>query len=268
MSITVTEKNGSPSAAAGDQPYAERRYTVQGTDDFDLAHQALEAAAPTAWDLYNLGLFYLYRTAVELVQVANQLYDGTVTYGPVGDATTPDELAFDTTGGQQHVTQALATSGRYAKAGETAPNFQGAINVTPQAVEGVDITTPALKFTIVQRVAGPVSLAQIATLVGLTGAVNSLPWNGFAAGEVLFLGATGQARTRGDVEITYQFAAYPNVADMTIGDITGITKKGWDYLWVRYKDDTDDVAKALVKVPQSVHVEQVYPYADLNTLGV
>jgi len=98
--------------------------------------------------------------------------------------------------------------------------------------------------------------------------VNSAGFKGFAAGECLFLGAAGSKRGSGDWEITYRFAASPNVTNLTIGDITGINKKGWEYLWVRYSDSEDAVAKALVKKPVAVYIEQVYPYGDLGLLGI
>jgi len=37
---------------------------------------------------------------------------------------------------------------------------------------------------------------------------------------------------------------------------------------VRYSDSEDAVAKALVKKPVAVYIEQVYPYGDLGLLGI
>ena len=51
-------------------------------------------------------------------------------------------------------------------------------------------------------------------------------------------------------------------------DITGIDKKGWEYLWVRYADVEDDAAKVLVKRPIGAYVEQVYDYASFLALGI
>lgn len=52
------------------------------------------------------------------------------------------------------------------------------------------------------------------------------------------------------------------------GDITGINKKGWEYLWVRYADAEDTSAKVLVKEPIAAYVEQVYPYGNFAGLGI
>ncbi len=98
--------------------------------------------------------------------------------------------------------------------------------------------------------------------------VNSGPFRGFAAGEVLFLGASGTKRGGGDWEITFRFAASRNRTNLTIGDITGISKKGWEYLWVRYADAEDANAKALIKKPVAVYVEKVYEEGDFGALGI
>ena len=106
------------------------------------------------------------------------------------------------------------------------------------------------------------------TLFGLTGKVNNAAFRGFAAGEVLFLGAQGSKTGTGDWSISYRFAASPNVANLTVGDITVTEKRGWDYLWVSYADSKDDTAKRLVKKPVAAYVEQVYGYADFSLLGI
>ncbi|MBC7077795.1 MAG: hypothetical protein H5T92_05745 [Synergistales bacterium] len=85
---------------------------------------------------------------------------------------------------------------------------------------------------------------------------------------MLFLGASGSKRGEEDWEITFRFAASPNATGLTVGEITGIAKKGWEYLWVRYADDVDDDAKVLVKRPIAVYVEQVYQYGDFSQLEI
>jgi len=98
--------------------------------------------------------------------------------------------------------------------------------------------------------------------------VNNAPFKGCAAGECLFLGASGSKRGDGDWEIGFKFAASPNKTNLTVGDITVPAKKGWEYLWVRYEDKEDANAKILVKRPLSAHVEKVYHDGDLSQLGI
>ena len=85
-------------------------------------------------------------------------------------------------------------------------------------------------------------------------------------GEVLFMGASGSKRGDDEWEITFRFAASPNVTNLTIGDITGVDKKGWEYLWVRYADAEDE--KVLVKQPTAVYVEKVYESGNFAGLGI
>lgn len=113
-----------------------------------------------------------------------------------------------------------------------------------------------------------ISRANKAALFYLTGTVNNSPFRGFEPGEVLFLGASGSKRGQDDWEIAYKFAASPNVLGLSVGDIAGIAKRGWDYLWIRYADIEDTAAKMLVKRPLAVYVEQVYPYRDFSGLGI
>ncbi len=87
-------------------------------------------------------------------------------------------------------------------------------------------------------------------------------------GEVLFLGASGSKRGSDDWEITFRFAASPNKTGLTVGDIVNINKKGWEYMWVRYADAEDAVAKAIVKKPVAVYVEKVYEDGDFSGLGI
>lgn len=180
-----------------------------------------------------------------------------------------DEYTFDTGGGTQRITQSLSTINSYAPAGMTAPNFQGAIGVSEDRVEGVDISVPAYQFTETHTLAdAAVTTSYKTTLAGLTGKVNNATFRGFAAGECLFLGAAGSKRGDELWSITFRFACQPNATGLTVGSITGIDKLGWDYLWVRYADYSDLSAYCLVKRPIAVYVERVYAQADFSGLGI
>uniref|UniRef100_A0A7C2JZN0 Uncharacterized protein n=1 Tax=Schlesneria paludicola TaxID=360056 RepID=A0A7C2JZN0_9PLAN len=139
------------------------------------------------------------------------------------------EHPFDTGGGTQHITQSLGTVGVWAAPGVFPPNFRGGIGVTKDGVEGVDITIPVYNFAETHYIdAALVTGAYKAALFYLTGTVNNGPFRGFAAGEVLFLGAAGSIRGQEDWEIAYRFAASPNVQGLTVGSMTGIAKRGWE----------------------------------------
>jgi hypothetical protein len=185
-----------------------------------------------------------------------------------GEPGDEDEYTFETGGGTAHITQSLSTIARYARPGATAPDFQGAIGCTLDSVEGCDIIIPTYNFSMTKHLDGSlVDGAFKANLFNLTGRTNQAIFEGFAIGEVLFLGAAGGRRGRGKWQITYRFTASPNITGLTVGAITSIAKKGHEYLWIQYADFEDTSAKMLVKQPISVHIERVYDAGDYSTLG-
>ncbi len=263
MSVIVTEKWDSREQSAGEQPSVDLRYLVLGTADDIEAHSELIAQTPTTYS-------GLVRQSTHLERLADDAWEGSVRYGKEAPPEAGDSAySFDTGGGTQHVTQSIATVGVYAAPGIYPPNFKGAIGATKDGIEGVDISVPVYNFSETHYVdANLVTGAYKSTLFYLTGTVNNGGFRGFSAGEVLFLGAGGAKRGQDDWEISYRFAASPNVQGLQVGDITGIAKRGWDYLWIRYADAVDNDAFMLVKRPLSVYVEQVYPYTNYFGLGI
>ena len=98
------------------------------------------------------------------------------------------------------------------------------------------------------------------------GRTNAASFRGFPEGQVLFLGTNGGSDATSLIEITFEFQASPDVTDLTIGPISGITKPGWAYLWVKYDDGASE--NSAVKVPKAVYVEQVYQEGDFSGLGI
>ncbi len=254
-------------------------YRLTGThDDLSAKTLLLSSTAST----YN-GLVREEHPTLEPIVVDTDTgsgeWDCRIRYSPV--ETTPSEIGSvtitgDTTGGSQHITQSLATISKYPSS--TAPDFKGAIGVTTDSVEGVDIAVPVFNFTATKVFAAG-GLPSLANLYALTGKVNNASFSvtdtttgltiTLAAGECLFNGASfGGRRTDGGVEFTYSFSASPNRTGMTVGDITGIAKKGWQYLWVRYTDAEDTTAKAIVKKPTAAYVEKVYEDGGFSGLGL
>ena len=261
---TIIELYDSREATEGvDNPSVDLHYIVQGTEDDGQVRTLVESTVPA----FYAGLVF---QSYHIAHQGGGIWDVTVRYGQIEPKDTgASTFFFETGGGTQHITQSIQTVNRYAPPGKTAPDFKGAIGVTSDAVEGTDITVPIYQFTETHYIpADLVTGAYKATLFALTGKVNNGPFRGFAAGEVLFLGASGAKRGHADWEITFRFAASPNVTGLQVGDIPGINKKGWEYLWVRYADDQDSAANALVKRPVAAYVEQVYQYGDFSLLGI
>jgi hypothetical protein len=202
--------------------------------------------------------------------VGENFWYGTVLYGlrerPEAGSSS---FNFDMGAGSYHITHSLQTIQAKAPAGQTAPDFKGAINVHEDRVEGVDIMMPEFRFAETHYLpVGVVTAGYINTVFGLVAQTNSTAYKGFAIGEVIFEGAAGAQRGGEDWEITYRFAVSPNRTGITIGDITGINKKGWQYLWVLYEKTKDATAKKYVRRAVAAYVEQVYYEGDLGNLQI
>jgi hypothetical protein len=242
-----------------DNPTVDLIYMIMNTESYTVAKGLMASTIPA-----QVGELFLddYRVA----HLGNGVWEGTAHYVKWKSES---QYSFDTGGGTQHVTQSLANIGRYSAPGFAAPEFFGAIGVTDDRVEGTDIAVPVFNFAETHYILNTlVTPAYKLALFNLTGKVNGGSFKGFAKGEVLFLGASGSKRGLEDWEITFRFAASPNVASLSLGAITGVAKEGWHYLWVRFIDDEDATARALIKRPIAAYVEQVYPYGDFSGLGI
>ncbi|MGD9691052.1 MAG: hypothetical protein AB7K52_15445 [Phycisphaerales bacterium] len=269
MAITVTEKFESRKSTKGDNPSAELVYTVRGTNDDLAARNAAETTSPATYDGQP-------RQSTSVEPVGDELWEAVVRYGKAQGGSLPEPgesiFSFDTGGGTQHITQSKDTVSSHAPSGSSPPDFGGAIGVTADGVEGVDITVPVFQFSETHYFTNDqVTPSYKGTLFTLTGKVNSGAFKGFQAGEVLFLGASGARRGTDpddDWEITFRFAASPNASGISVGDISGISKKGWEYLWVRYADQEDTGSHAIVKRPVAAYVERVYDEGNFAGLGI
>jgi hypothetical protein len=274
----------------------KKSWKIFGTSD-DLA-----VHADVNTTLYTSFLFWTYpgqpqnqlqAESYTLEYLGDEAWQLTVDYVSRGadDDQKPDPLrrsrSFDTSGGTTHITQqpqygaGTATGGRTTttekRHGSGAPDQQGAIGVDGDSVQGVDIVIPALQWTENYDVpAQYVTDAYVKSVSALTGCTNNAAFRSFAAGEVLFMGGTGSQdwdAEKGDSpwSLSFKFLASPNadgttLPTLTVGGITGIEKKGHEYLWVRYEDSVS--SSTPLKVPKYVYVNQVYPSANFSLLGI
>lgn len=264
MTATISEDYNSRPFSLGRQAGRELVFTVRGTEDEEEVQALLLATAPGA---------YLGREleSVEAEPLGGGIWKAHARYVRFED---DSEYTFDTGGATTKITQSLETVAVYAPGGlPDPPDFQGAIGVSEDHVEGCDVTTPTFNFTETHKFAdSAVDAAYKMTLFRLTGKTNAATFKGLAAGECLFLGAAGTKRGDEEWAVTFRFACSPNVTGLTLGsgsgEIPGIDKNGWDYLWVRYADFVDDTALQLVKRPVAVYIEKVYESGDFSTLGI
>lgn len=173
--------------------------------------------------------------------------------------------SFDTSGGSIRVTHSKSTS----KYPSTAPDFGNAIQVQNNEAQGTDIVIPALKLTASYRwPKNTVDPTYVNLLASLSGCVNSDTFGVYAPGTLLFLGASGEIVDNIPTDISYQFAASANATGLTIGAVSGVAKKGHEFLWVCFEDDEDATAKRLTKKALAVYVEKVYTEVAFSSLGI
>jgi len=250
-------------------PYksAELKFTILGAASEHEAYTALDTCGLAPAIYQGIARREINITTEHFVaeNTDKNIFRATVNYYVVM-AQADSVVNFDTSGGQQHITQSYGTSA-YPSG---SPNLQNAINYDGDKVNGVDIVIPAMTFA--EQVYKSLSVCNNTyrkTLASLTGKVNSATFRSYARGEVLFKGAAGQqVMIDGNQQwqITYTFAVSPNLSSFTVGNITVSEKLGWDYLWVLYADVVDGTS--LVKRPAHVYVERIYDFANFSSLDI
>lgn len=192
-----------------------------------------------------------------------------------------NEQSFSTKGRTKRVTQSIVTVGAYAPPGMEAPDFYGAIGVSDDKVEGVEVPDKSFSFSETHYFdPEEVTDAFKRTLADLTGTMCDASFRSWALGEVLLLGVEGTQRGDEKWAIKFDFDVQPNQYDIEIGgaysdgyihgdgSIIGISKLGWDYVWVRYAEFEDSFAYSLVKRPVAAYVERVVEFGDFSLLGI
>jgi hypothetical protein len=264
MTATISESYVSRPFTVGLKNNArELVYDIIGTHDEAVVESLLNSTAPATYS--GLVLDSIEAEPIHSDSATSQgVWKGKARY------VSPEvEYTFDTGGGTQHITQSYGTVNSYAPGGLTPPDFAGAIGVSEDAVDGVDVPSPKFDFTETHTFDGSaVTTSYKLALFNLTGKKNNASFKGFAAGECLFLGATGSSRGSGQWSITFRFSGSPNVSGLSVGGITGISKLGWQYLWLRYASYADTTAFSLVKRPIAAYVEEVILDGDFSLLGI
>lgn len=171
--------------------------------------------------------------------------------------------SWTTGGGTSHV----KTSKETVATSAGAPTFHTAINVVDGKIEGVDIIEPAWSEQLTKYIPTSGIAAAKAAAFAATGTINDDEWRGFAEGEVLLVEVTGQKRSEGDWEVTYRFAAKPNVTGANIaGEFPGVDYGAWSVVWVLYQQTV--VANHNVVGAIGYYEERVYEYSDFDALDL
>jgi hypothetical protein len=252
-----------------------KSYKIFGTADDTELHAAINAeisAYGQYWQYPGVAGMSLMAESYSVSFLGDNAWQLTINYAKDGaedgDAPLKRSRSFDTTGGTQHLTQAYAET----RFGTSAPDQKKAIGVDSNGVNGVDIVVPQLQWQESYDVPNAyVTDSYIRGVSGVTGTTNNATFRGFEAGEVLFVGCSGSQewddqKGRGPWSLSFRFVASKNVTGETIGDISGVSKKGHEYLWVRYEDAVD--SNVLLKKPKAVYVNKVYRESSFSALGI
>lgn len=186
------------------------------------------------------------------------------------------QYSFATTLESVHIRTSLETKASYADESQLpdgvtdAYDFQQSINVDAEGtIQGITIQVPVTRFKYRYRIPYAYITPQYQLLVeDLAGQVNSHPFKGRPAGCVRFDGATGGIRSGEDWDVEFNFTKRPNLTDLTIGNIEGISADGWDVIWPYYIEKTAGARGFTAPSPAYVYVEQVYPRGNLNQLNI
>jgi len=260
------------SATKAKESTTEIAYLVIGTTD--LSHDTAEAYAKTEGPNVDQDLV---RQSIDLDEIRPGYFRAVFRFAHPDNEQAQEEqqpedaseFSFDTSGNTTHIQVSLNTSS-YGVGEETPPEFSGAIKVTDgDSVEGADIVVPTFRYSETKVfTAAQMTVAFAKTISELTGCTNNATFKGWAAGEVLFLGAQGSRKAGGDWTVTFSFLMEKNQTNLDIGDVLNIDKQGHQYLWVRMSPKDDETAKQRVRRPTAVYVETVYEPADFSGLGI
>lgn len=251
---------------------AQRVWLVYGDPDPLVCRTAL-LAGPIDIRVYDgMNLVSLTRR----LMVNEQAWEFTATYDRItpsiaGPSSLGYTVSIDTTGATILQTTSYAQT-KYAISGKVAPDFLKSIDVQDGAPLGVERIIPALKITVKAKISGAYissAMAYAKIVAGLTGTTNNAAMFGgeFAIGELLFAGASGPI-VADDPQLDFIFLASKNVTGLEIGGITGISKKGHEYMWFLFDAAKDATTGMLIHKPRACYIDQIYGPGDHTLLNI
>lgn len=264
----------------GETREVNRRFLIGQCAGFNDAVSNIESYAPQYVESDGAGIYWR-RARLNVQAVGNKYFDCTATYSTLlfkkgGDESNddpqnsgnyvPGTMAWDTAGHTEHRTQALETTAY----GANAPDFEGAINVSGQSVNGIDIVVPNLRYSETWIMPVPVAMNEsyIEAVYTRTGTVNQNKFRAFKPGEALFMGA--RAQWQGDqpyVPVTFDFECRPNVDSFVVSNgIDSFPKEGWQYVWLLYEDATSN--GRLIRRPVAAYKQTLYKKMDWSAMQI
>jgi len=255
-------------------------YIIDGTSNDQIAMNTAELQMPYTFR-------GLKRSTINLEVIGPYTFEATASYVDPEKEDKEEEKpdtgeglwSFDTSGETFNIRFTDPVRQRKGHIDDTkspsAASISGAIGVNGTDVAGTDIIVPSLKLTYRTRLPNElVNIAWVKTVASITGTTNKAPFYGFARGEMLFVGASGEEAVEKDPDMTFTFMASSNIDAYTFNvvdpDVTTVTvsKKGWEYLWLMYGVTEDANSKRVIPKPIDAYVNQVYDESDFSLLGI
>ncbi|MBK8916302.1 MAG: hypothetical protein IPM64_17195 [Phycisphaerales bacterium] len=183
-------------------------------------------------------------------------------------ATSVASFAISNTSQQRYFSKAVVA--RYG----AEVNAGNLIGVSRDGIRGVDVPVSRGEISRVAFLpSSQVTVEYVRTLQTLAGqATNLSSYMGFAQGELLFLGASGDRRPEGDWQVTFRFGVSVNETGITVAappgydSLTGISKRGWEYLDVFYEDvEYETPIPLIAQAPLSATVHRVFDEVNFAT---
>lgn len=257
----------------GETREVKRRYLIGRCQGFNDCVTQISQYAPPYVVSDGAGIFWV-RKKLDIAGIGNRYFDCTATYntlvpkfdsggsegggggGGGGENPQPGSIAWDTTGNTERIYQALEET---AYPQGTAPSMEGAINVSGNSVEGIDVVRPSMRYSETWILPASVALSDgfVGAVHRLTGTVNNAKFRVFEAGESLFMG--GRCQWQGDqpyAPVTFEFECRPNEDWYAHGIGFTVPKEGWEYVWIKYDDVVS--GSTLIRRPKYVYKNKVF----------
>jgi hypothetical protein len=229
---------------------------------FAEADAALLADVPATWNGLNL-------TDYTIEALTDSTFAASVRYSSQelsSDGAT--EYSFQIGAESRRITHSRQTTA-YARSGETAPDFHGAIDVRDDGtIQGADILVPTSRFSYAKLMTPAVFDAAYQEAVeDVVGRVCDDAFAGRAAGSVMFLGASGSGKMGEFVRVTFEFVKGIEET-RTYGEIEDVVIPPFHHAWPLYERVHDSSGNAIATDVKAVYVERIFDEADFSALGI
>lgn len=276
---TITEDNDSLQASEekGGKKSLIRTFTVY---DADSPNEAILLAPPYGSRYSDMGVYLRSKSAVRVPEKSGMFRVKAVYDSPDPINNPPVDYVFwsmDIATQTQKIFNVKSTSDRTEYPTTLRWYGRTTINEDDEGnIDGVDVMIPKVQLTArVLRKKSYWTNAYIQSVNSLIAKVNDAKFQGFEAGEVIFIGCQKDDSGEDYVNLTYQFLCEKNQTEINFqsnepnfkGDYS-VDKKGWEYFWVRNGKYYDSETKESKTGALVANVDKVYETGDLSALDL